>query len=105
MVDVDIAVEIMGRIVEVKGEDGLNPELGELARQKEAHETRRSPKFYNKEEIRSLRPPPHPSKTQKAAGMEGRATGGSHQGAPERMQVGSGDQPPSINHYSSMCTD
>jgi hypothetical protein len=45
VVDVDMAVEFMGRIAEIKEGDGLDPKLEKLAGPQDAHDTRQSPEM------------------------------------------------------------
>ena len=102
-----MTVDIMGRIAEVKEEDGCNPKVEELVGPQEAHNTRRSPEIDGDEETRSTSLPPSPSRTQEPAGTEDSAAGGPQQseafsqGAAGGMQTGSGNEPPSDNQYSS----
>ena len=63
-VNVDNAVEIMGRISEVKEEDALDPELEGLTEPQKDCNARQSPEIGNDEETRSTRLPPPPSRTQ-----------------------------------------
>ena len=52
VIDVDMVMEIMGRLVKVKDKDDLDPELEELAGPQEAHDTRRSPAIGGKKGTR-----------------------------------------------------
>ena len=75
MVNVDRAMEGLGRLAKVEDKDDLDPELEELPELQEAHDSRRSTTIRGKEDARSTSPPLTPSKTQEQATTEDNKAG------------------------------